>query len=92
MKTKIEVTQADIDGGHGWPRSKSCPVFLAMKRAGVRVMSVRVGRVAVKTCERHDCHEYKLPLEVTRWILNFDSGSEECKPLVFELDTSRKIY
>lgn len=76
---RISVTQEDIDtGSHSGMR---CPVFRAIKRAGVNVTYA-----GTMGCNYNGGKNYRnWPTQVSDWIHNYDA-TETAEPFEFEMD------
>lgn len=89
MKLKINVTKTDILKGKqcetGYS-SNSCPVYQALKRRGVKILSVATTNFSLKsTYER-----FPLPDKARDFISEFD-WQQRVNPFSFEIDIPAKF-
>jgi len=67
--TLVHVTEDDIANGKPG-RIDDCPIFLAMRSAGIPVVQVGSYRFYLESDENH----HMLPANVIRFISDFDAG------------------
>lgn len=86
MKTKVVVTQDDID--NGVPKSaRSCPIANALKRTDISPEGYLVEVAVPDVCVYNDeelVDVYDLPDEAVNFATLFDKG-EKVEPFEFEL-------
>lgn len=81
MKLKINVTQQNIIKGRKYT-SKSCPIALAFKEAGIKKVEVKNLQFLLRKSE--DSIMYDLPRMARKFIRAFDEG-RPVKPFSFNV-------
>jgi hypothetical protein len=83
VNLKVSVTKNDIKRGHK-SCPVSCPIFLALSRAGFKNHHVGIGRLML----RHRIWDYEkainFPIEVSNFVEDLDNG-KKVKPFKFTL-------